>query len=235
MKIVFTPDWFLNNDVLIDVVIFMVLFLFFLFTVKSYNLSRKKNILYLGFGFLLIALGELSTILTKLVLYYDTLVTQEIGKVVITSQVVNTVDIFYYAGFFFTRFFTLLGLYAIYMIPADKKLTSQFFLTVYLILIVSLLSHNVYYLYHLTALVLLLLIVNNYYNIYQKEKMTNTKILIIAFSLLAISQGIFLLSKLNYFYVIGQSIQLVSYITLFGLITKILKNGKKKKQNRNNA
>jgi len=235
MKIVFTPDWFLNNDVLIGVVSFMVLFLFFLFTVKSYNLSKKRSILYLGFGFLLIALGELSTILTKLVLYYDTSITQEIGRAVVTSQVINTVDIFYYAGFFFNRFLTLLGLYAIYMIPAKKKLTSQFFLTGYLILIVSLLSHNVYYIYHLTALVLLILIINNYYNIYLREKITNTKILIIAFSLLAISQGIFLLSKLNSFYVTGQSIQLASYITLFGLIIKILKNGKEKKQNRNNA
>jgi len=229
MKIVFTPDWFLNNDVLIGIVSFMVLFLFFLFTVKSYNLTKKKNILYLGFGFLLIAIGELSTVLTKLVLYYDSGITQEIGKAIITSQLVNTVDIFYYSGFFFNRFFTLLGLYAIYMIPSKEKLSSHFFLTMYLILIVSFLSHNIYYLYHLTALILLVLIINNYYNIYQKEKITNTKILIIAFSLLAVSQGIFLLSKLNYLYVTAQSIQLVSYITLFFLIIKILKNGKKEK------
>ena len=122
MKIVFTPDWFLNNDVLIGIVSFMVLFLFFLVAVKSYMLNNKKSILYLGIGFLLIALGELSTILTKIVLYYDIGVVQEIGRAVITSKIVNTVDIFYYAGFFFNRFLTLLGLYLIYMIPSSKKL-----------------------------------------------------------------------------------------------------------------
>lgn len=230
MKIVFTPDWFLNNDILIGIVSFMVLFLFFLFAVKSYILNKKKSILYLGIGFLLIALGELSTILTKLVLYYDTGITQEIGRAVITSQIINTVDIFYYAGFFFNRFLTLLGLYLIYMIPSSKKRSIDFFFKTYLIFIVALLSHNLYYFYHLTALILLILIINNYYMIYKKEKIINTKILIAAFSLLAISQTIFLFSNLNYLYVAAQSIQLVSYIILFTLIVKILKNGKKTKQ-----
>tara|TARA_Y100000310_G_scaffold324512_1_gene386445 strand:+ start:5466 stop:6173 length:708 start_codon:yes stop_codon:yes gene_type:complete len=235
MKIVFTPDWFINNDVLIGVVSFMVLFLFFLFAVKSYTLSKKKSILYLGIGFLLIALGELSTILTKIVLYYDTGITQEIGQAVITSQIVNTVDIFYYAGFFFNRFLTLLGLYLIYMIPSSKKRSIDFFFKTYLVFIVALLSHNLYYVYHLTALILLVLIINNYYKIYVKENIINTKILIAAFSLLAISQAIFLFSKLNYLYVIAQSIQLVSYIILFILMVKILKNGKKTKQDGHHA
>jgi hypothetical protein len=235
MKIVFTPDWFLNNDILIGVVSFMVLFLFFLFAVKSYTLNKKKSILYLGIGFLLIALGELSTILTKLILYYDSGIIQEIGQAVITSQIVNTVDIFYYVGFFFNRFLTLLGLYLIYMIPSSRKRSIDFFFKTYLIFIVALLSHNLYYFYHLTALILLVLIINNYYKVYRKEKIINTKILIAAFSLLAISQAIFLFSKLNYLYVTAQSIQLVSYIILFALIIKILKNGKKTKQDGHNA
>tara|TARA_Y100000031_G_scaffold152359_1_gene195357 strand:- start:539 stop:1228 length:690 start_codon:yes stop_codon:yes gene_type:complete len=229
MKIVFTPDWFFNNDVLIEVVSFMVLFLFFLFAVKSYSLNKKKSILYLGIGFFLIAIGELSTIFTKFVLYYDTGVVQEIGRTVINSQIVNSVDIFYYTGFFFNRLFTLLGLYLIYMIPSKSKLSIDHLFTTYLMLIVVFLSHSLFYFYNLTALILLILIINNYYRIYQKEKIANTKILIYAFSLLAISQAIFLFSKLNYFYVTAQSIQLVSYITLFVLIIKILKNGKKEK------
>lgn len=235
MKIVFTPDWFLNNDVLIGVVSFMVLFLFFLFATKSYMINKKKTILYLGFGFLLIALGELSTILTKLVLYYEVGIVQEIGRTVITSQIVNTVDIFYYVGFFFNRFLTLLGLYLIYMIPSNRKLSIDFFFKIYLIFIVALLSHSLYYFYYLTALILLVLIINNYYKVYKKEKIINTKILIVAFSLLAISQAIFLFSKLNYLYVTAQSIQLASYIILFILIVKILKNGKKTKQDGHHA
>jgi|TARA_Y100000310_G_scaffold102337_1_gene100522 hypothetical protein len=198
-------------------------------------MSNKKGIFYLGAGFLLIAIGELSTILTKLVLYYDTNVTQDIGRIVISSQVVQSVDVFYNVGFFFNRFLTLLGLYVIYKLPSTRRLSAELFLTMYLIFIVALLSHTLHYLYNLTALILLVLIIHNYYNIYKKDKLANTKILISAFVLLSLSQILFILSKLNYFYVGAQSIQLVSYIILLGLIMKIIKNGKEKKQSRHNT
>ena len=230
MKIVFTPDWFLGNDVLINIISFLVLFLFFLFACKCYKLDNRKGTLYLGIGFLLIAIGELSTILTKLVLYYDTNITQEIGRIIITSQVVQSVNIFYNLGFFLNKFFVLFGLYVIYKLPLDKKLSIDFFLTIYLIFIVALLSNSLFYIYNITAIILLILIINNYSKIYKKDRLANTQILILAFVLLALSQVLFMLSKLNYFYVGAQSIQLVSYIILLILIMKIMKDGKKKKQ-----
>ncbi len=233
MKIVFTPDWFLGQDFLIEIFSFMILFLFFFFSIKSYKLSKNKKVLFLGLGFLLIALGELSTILTKLVLYYDTTLTQNVGQIVITYEVVKSVDIFYHLGFFLHKFFTLFGLYIIYRLPL-RKISSDFFLTTYFIIASALLSQSFYYVYHLTALIFLFLIINNYCRIYKKNKLVNTKILIIAFSLLAISQIIFILSKLPQLYVVAQNIQLVSYITLLILILRISKNGKKKKQDRNN-
>ena len=137
MKIVFTPDWFLTNDVLIEMFSFAILLFFFFFAFKSYKVSRKKSVLFLGVGFLLIAMGELSTIMTKLVLYYDTLVTKEIGQAVITYHIVKSVDIFYYIGFFFNRFLTLLGLYVIYKTPEKKNFSQDFILILYLIFAVS--------------------------------------------------------------------------------------------------
>lgn len=235
MKIVFTPDWFLNNDLFIEIISFMVLFLFFLLSVKCYKLNKKKSIIYLGIGFLLIAVGELSTILTKLILYYDIGITKEIGRIIIDSQIVKTVDIFYYTGFFFNKFLTLLGLYVIYKIPSSKKLTAEFFLIIYLLFITAFLSHTFRQLYNLTALIILILIIRNYYKIYLKNKPKNTKILIAAFVLLSISQAIFIFSNLNYAYIIAQNLQLVSYITLLFLIIKILEHGKEKKPNRHTS
>jgi len=233
MKIVFTPDWFLGQDFLIEIFSFMILFLFFFFSVKSYKLDKNKKVLYLGLGFLLIALGEISTILTKFVLYYDTTFTQNIGQMIITYEAVKSVDIFYYLGFFLHKFLILFGLYIIYKLPL-KKISGDFFLTTYFIAISALLSHSLYYIYHLTALIFLFLIINNYCKVYKKNKSANTKILITAFSLLATSQIIFMLSKLPQLYVAAQNIQLISYITLLILIMRISKNGKKKKQNRDN-
>lgn len=224
MKIVFTPDWFVTNDVMIETFSFFILVIFFLLALKSYGMSKKKSVLYLGIGFLMIAVGELASILTKLVLYYDISFTREVGRAIITSHLLSTVDIFYYLGFFFSRFFTLIGLYAIYKIPHEKKITSDFFLAIYLIFIVALLSHNFYYLYNLTAFVILIPIIRQYHLIYKKEESRKTKVLIFAFVILAIAQLTFMFSKLPYVYVIAQNIQLAGYIILLILIIKILRS-----------
>ncbi len=232
MKIVFTPDWFLGHDVFINVFSFVILSLFFFFSIKNYKISKNKRLLYLGTGFLLIALAELSIILTKFAIYYDTTLTQSIGGLIITYEVVKSVDILYYLSFFFCRLFTLAGLYIIYKLPL-KKLSGDFVLVIYFIIITSVMCHHFYYLYHITALILLSLIIRNYIKVYKKNKLVNTKIFIVAMSLLALSQIMFVLSKISSLYVTAQIVQLISYITFLILIIKITKNGKKK-QNKHN-
>ena len=228
MKIVFTPDWFLTSDVFVDIFSFITLFLIFILAFKNYKLSEKKSTLHLGIGFFLLAMAELAIIITKLPLYYDTAITSQIGTAVITYDIVRTVDIFYYAGFFLNRLLILLGLYIIYKLPLER-ISGEFFLYVYFITIISMMSQPYYYIYHFTTLILLVFIINKYYKVYLKEKITNTKILSGAFVILAIAQLIFLFSKLSYIYAIGQSIQLIGYIVLLMLIIKIIKDGKKEK------
>jgi len=244
MKIVFTPDWFLTNDVLIEIFGFFILVLFFVLSFKNYKLNKNKNSLILGIGFLLIALAELATIFTKIVLYYDTSFTQTIGNIIITYKSVNSIDIFYYIGFFWHKLLTLIGLFVIYRLPMKKKNAGDFILAIYFIIISALFSSSLYYLFHLTALVLLILITNNYMGLYKKNKSGNTQLLVLIFSLLALSHVIFILSKVGVLYVAAQVIQLVSYIMLLLLIIRILRygkaykgvlgklnHGKKKKQN----
>jgi hypothetical protein len=78
------------------------------------------------------------------------------------------------------------------------------------------------------------MIVSNYYEIYKKNKFTNTKVLIGAFSLLALSQMIFILSKVDILFVLASAIELVSYVILLLLVIKILKYGEKKKSHGDN-
>ncbi len=229
MKIVFTPDWFLGTDVLIEFFSFLVLFMFFLFSMKSYKTNKNRNSFYLGVGFLLIALAELATIITKFVLYYDLDFTNQIGNAIINYNVANSVDIFYYIGFFFHKLLTLGGLYAIYRIPLKNPYKGDIILAIVFMIIASLFSNTIYYIFHLTALLLLILIIMNYTKVYQINKSRNTKVLIISFILLALSQVIFLVSKLQILYAIAQIMQLVSYLTLLVLIIRIMKHGKKKK------
>lgn len=229
MKIVFTPNWFLGPDVLIELFSFAILFLFFVLAIKNYKLSKNKSTFYLGIGFFLISLAEIFTIITKLVLYYDTTFTQEIGHMIVTYQIVKSVDIFYYIGFFFYKFLTLMGLYIIYKIPSKKGTIEDFLLVGFFIILSAIFSNLFSYVFHLATIFILGLIILNYHKIYKNNRSENTKILIIAFTLLAISHTIFLLSNPSILYVIGQSIQLVSYIILLFLIINITKHGQKKK------
>src|SRR3989344_621789 len=103
MKIVFTPDWFLSSDVVIETFSFFTLILFFILSYRYYKISRNRKTLYLGVGFLLIAVAELATIFTKLVLFYDTTFTQQIGQAIITYNIAKSVDVFYEVGFFFHK------------------------------------------------------------------------------------------------------------------------------------
>jgi chromate transport protein ChrA len=139
------------------------------------------------------------------------------------------VDIFYYIGFFLHKFFTLIGFYIIYKIPSKKGTTEDFLLAGVFIIISALFSNLFYYVFHIVTLVLLVLIIKNYSQIYKKNKLENTKILLVAFVILAISHTIFILSKVDILYAFAQIFQLISYIILLFLIINILKHGKKEK------
>ena len=230
MKIVFTPDWFLGKDVMIEGFSFVVLLIFSILALRYYKLNKQnRKFLYLGTGFGLIALAQLSIFFTKLVLYYDIGPSQEIGKaVVITYQLLRSVDIFYYIGFFFHRLLTLLGLYIIYRLPRKKKSSGDLILAIYFIIISALLSRSVYYIFHLTALILLVMIVKNYVDLYNKNKFRNTLVLISAFGILALSQFVYILSKIETMFVVANIVELISYVILLILIIRILKHGKKK-------
>ncbi|MDP3992567.1 MAG: hypothetical protein Q8P79_03630 [Nanoarchaeota archaeon] len=234
VKIVPTPDWFIGKDVIIEFFSLVVLIIFAVLAYRYYNLNKNRNILYLGTGFGLIALAQLATILTKLVLYYDFGPTTQIGEAIITSNLVSSVDLFYYAGFFFSGFLTLLGLYIIYRLPRQRKSVGDYLIVLYFALISSLLSREIFYIYHLTALFILVLTVEKFSWIYKKNKFFNTKILMMAFGLLALSQLIFVLSTVDILFVLGNVVELISYTIFLALIIRIWKYGKEKKPYGNN-
>jgi len=221
MKLVFTPDWFLGADVLINLISFFILIAFFILCTQSYKINKKKPSMFLGVGFLLIALAQLASILTKIVLYYDTTFTQTIGQAVITYNVVKSVDIFYHTGFFFHKLLTLAGLFIIYKLPLKKEMRKDFLLMFYLLIVSALLSASMHYIFHLTAIILIFFIIRNYSVIYRKNKNKNTKLLICGFYALAISQVIFMFSMVGPLYVVSNIIELIGYLIFLVVIKRI--------------
>jgi len=237
MKIVLTPDWFVGKDLMIYFFSLLVLIIIFALAIRSYKLNKKnKNLLYLGAGFGLIALAELAGVFTKLVLYYDIGPAQAIGQAIIANQLVSSVDIFYYLGFFFHNLLVLIGLYIIYRLPQKKLHLEDYILVLYFIVLSAILSEysGFFYLFHLTAFVLSLLIINNYCKIYKKNKFANTRILIAAFSVFALAHLIYVFSEIDVLFVIANVTELISYVILLFLIIRIMKYGEKKKPHEHN-
>ncbi|MFC1685918.1 hypothetical protein ACFLZZ_02745 [Nanoarchaeota archaeon] len=227
MRFVFTPDWFLGKDVLIDVFSFFILAAFFILATQSYRLNKKKSSLFLGLGFLLIALAQLSSVLTRAVLYYDTTITQSIGQAVITYQVIKSVDLFYYVGFFFHKLLTVFGLFFIYKLPLKKETKKDFLFMSFLLFMTIALSSNLHYIFYFTSLILTIFIIRNYSVVYKKNKNKNTKLLLMGFYGLAISQAIFIFSNLAILYVAADLIELVSYSIFLIVIGRIFTASKK--------
>ena len=234
MKIVLTPDWFLGFDILIEIFSFIVLAIFCILSIRNYRIDReKKSFLYVGLGFGLIALAQIATIFTKTILYYDFDLIQQAGQAIIASNFVSSVDIFYYIGFFFYRFLTLVGLYIIYRLHNTRTYLGDILVFCYFILLSILASTEIYYLFHLTALALLLLITRNYHGIYRENHFTNTAILVTAFGILALSQLLFIFSQ-ETIQAVANIVELISYTILLFLAIKIRKDGKKKKPDGDN-
>lgn len=67
------------------------------------------------------------------------------------------------------------------------------------------------------------MITQNFNEIYKKNKLFTTKILVVAFVVLTASHLIFSLSQIRFFYVAAQVMQLASYAILLAVIIRITK------------
>lgn len=229
LKLVLFPKWFLTPDTLIDFFSFIVLFLFAVISLRYYKLIKNKRFLHLGLAFLLLGLGELVRIIMNLGLYYNLSTTYEIGRIIITTNIIESVDVIYYTGFFLHRFLVMLGFYFIYYITKKHKSELEHLLIIYFIVVIAILAGNINYVFNITITVLIALIFVNYNSLYKRTKSRNTKILAYGFFILLISYLITTLSKISsHIYVFANLLQLFSYTIFLYIIIRIYKHGEKK-------
>lgn len=228
LKLVLFPQWFLTPDTIIDFFSFIVLFLFSLISLKYYKIIKNRKFLHLGLAFLLLGLGELIRIIMNLGLYYNLSTTYEIGRIIVTSNIIGSIDVIYFTGFFISRFLIMLGLYFIYYSTKKRKHELEHLLILYFITITAVFAGGVDYIFNITITVLLALIFVNYNSIYRRTKSENTKILSYGFFILLISYLLITLSKISSnIYVFANLLQLVSYMIFLYIIIKIYKHRKK--------
>ncbi|MCD4760259.1 hypothetical protein K8R33_05240 [archaeon] len=228
----FSPEWFYLPSTIIDFFSFIVIISISLISLRYYRLNKlNKKYYYLAFSFFLVGMSFLFKLITNLTVYYDQI--SPINNPEIIKTTVDTIisyNIFSYLTFAAFTFLNLLGLYYLYSVYNKEQPKSSIFLIAYFILITTYFSQLNYYIFHLTALILLGLITTLYIKKYQISKYPNTKGLAYSFGIIAISQLLFIFTKIgNLFYVAGEIIQLGGYALLLLIIKKVLNDGKKTK------
>ncbi|MBI3051720.1 hypothetical protein HYY74_04660 [Candidatus Woesearchaeota archaeon] len=228
LQLVYTPKWFYGEDIVIDIVSIIVLLVIAGFSLRYYFLSRKRNNLWLGLAFILMAAGLASKVLMNFSFYYKMEFIQTLGELTLTYQVTNVSDNLFYTGYFLMRLLTLLGLFTLYAIY-HRQSWQNILLISALIITGTVYTQSAYYVFHILSMLLLLLITLKFAGNCLKNPCTTTGLLAASFSIITISEIPFSLVALHpNFYVAGESAQLVGYLLLLVAFVTILKHGKKK-------
>ena len=230
IQFIYSPDWFMGKDLLIDLCSMIVLFLIGFFSLRYYKLKpAKKTYLQLGISFFLISLSFLFKILTNFTLYFSVLQTQNIGGLLFTYHFIQPSDILFTIGSLIYRILTLIGLYLLYTIY-DPQSRSSKWLAIFLIIAAMYFSQESYYIYHIITLIVLVLITLRYYKNYRENQNYSTKLLAISFTIIILSHLVFCFVMLNpLLYVTAELIQLIGYSVLLITFIRVLRDGKKKK------
>ena len=229
LDFVYSPRWFCGNEIIIDIVSILVLFLIGFFSFTYYRIKRKREHLSLASAFLMLSLALIFKTLTNFTVLYHLLETKRIGLITITYEIVKSSDIPFYAGFLPYRLLTLLGLYMLYSIYHKQSRTTAFVI-IYLLFVSTYFSYSAYYAFHLTALTLLALITVEYFKNYRKGRGRAAMVLTLSFALITISQVFFIFLNLHtIFYVIAALLQLAGYSGLLITFIMVLIYGKKKR------
>ncbi|MBI2653230.1 hypothetical protein HYX02_00310 [Candidatus Woesearchaeota archaeon] len=234
VKLVYSPQWFYGKDILIDLVSIFVLCMIALFSIKSYKIRKNRNYLYLALSFGLLAVSFLFKILMNFNIYFKFLEKSQLGAITETYHAMRASNSIFPISFLFYWLLTLFAVYVLYSIY-EKQSISNHLLNIYLIFVSTYLSYPDYYVFHITLLVLLALVTFVYSRKYLNTKHFATKLAAYSFGIIAASQIFFILVNIsNYFYVVGELVQLIGYAVLLSTFIMVLKYGRTKDTHRHN-
>jgi hypothetical protein len=229
---VFSPEWFYGFDSIIELIAIIVCFLLVYYSYKCFKLTKENKYLYFSISFLSLTLAFIAKIAGTLAIYKPTITRSPIGSSIhhafttLTPYNINAIAFFAYI------FFALLGFMMLFLIVSRLTLMrnqSVIALLLYFVFIGTWISIVHYQLFYLTSFVLLLLITLGYYQNYIEIKSEKAKFVVIAFSILLVSQAFFVFviySKT--IYVLAELVQLLGFVYLLIPFILIFKRKPKK-------
>ncbi len=220
IEYVFSPKWFYGVDIVFEIFSLVIAFLVSRYGYKLYKISNEKKHKYFSVFFFLIGISFIFKIVTNFDIYYVDVNSVRILNTMFYYTTSHISEILFIVGFSVFRFLMLFSFFGLLYITW-KKNRSVFLLGLYFIAVITMFSHNVYYIFHITMVVILSMLFYYYYNNYKKHrKIRETFLIMVSFFVLVLSQLSFAAITLStIMYVIGEILQLIGYgILLYNYI-----------------
>ncbi len=223
MAYVVGPSWFYGIDYVFDLVSVIVGLLISFFAYRTYRYTSQKKYFYFAGSLFLVALAFIAKILATIPIYSKELKVETVGLVTVTSQVITKVAWINQFGISIARLVMLFAFLILLLVSLKIKDKKVIALLVYFLIISTTLVSSSYIIFHTTLLLMLGILFLNYRRNYLKVKSANAGMVMYSFLLIVVSQVFFIFEwGVKYFYVIGESIQLIGYLILLFAMVKLL-------------
>jgi hypothetical protein len=209
------PTWFQGYDLMIELLCFFVTFIISIYAYRIFRLIKEGRYLYFSLAMFFIAGAFFVRILAYGALFFifqpiSISSAHEIVRNATRINLLTTLGILIPIVLMLAAFMVLI---AVNMKIKDKKLISLLFVLSFICSLMGAFLHQVWF--YIISFVLLFYISHYFYNNYLQKRNANALLVLIAFSLFTISQGLFALSVLiKLAYVFAEIVQLISFVIL---------------------
>jgi len=232
LDFVYSPPGFYGKDIAIDILSAIVVLLIGIFSFRNFSIDRKnKKHLFLGSAFILLGLSFIAKILTNVLSHTETVLSSQMMIPLFGREIISSYSFIPAIGFLLYSLLTLFGFYIIYVLSSKDELSMNYVIIAYFILISTYFSRFTYFFVYITAFIFLFAIARRYFLQYKKNNYLNTMLLGISFSIITLSQFVFIFTSSDHgLYVLAEIVQLVGYLFLIYTFIMVLRNATKKKQ-----
>jgi hypothetical protein len=231
LDFVYSPPWFYGKDIAIDVLSAIVVLLIGVFSFRNFCLDKKnKRHFILGGAFVLLGASFIVKILTNVLSHIEGWLSRQFWVSILGKDIITSYTLLSAIGFLLFSLLTLFGFYILYALSSKDELSMNYFIIAYFILVSTYFTRFTYFIFYVSAFIFLLALSRRYFLSYLKNKYQNTLFLCISFSIITLSQFVFIFTSQNpALYAIAELIQLIGYLFLLYTFILVLRNAKKKK------
>jgi hypothetical protein len=219
---------FYGIDSLIEFLIILVAAIVSLYSHKIYKIVKDQNYKFFSIAFLLIAISFVFKILSNFTILNRVKI-QGVNFVYTVLSQPSYMPLVDFISFTLYKIFYLLGFLILFLILTKTDKKDKIFLFIYLSIIAILFSIYLNFVFHITLFLILLFLTIHFYENHKNHKTTNSMLVFVGFLIILIAHLSFLFSDMgSLFYMIGEGLLLIAFLSLLINQVKLRKSSKKK-------